>query len=647
MVPSNLPPRNPCFTGRGDDIAALRALLAESGRVEITGMPGVGKTQVALAYADHHRSDYAALLWLRAETRDALYGDAAVVVRRLGLSAVGEDRQERVLDSLVGWLAENAGWLLVLDNAESGDFVAPLLACDGDGHVVITTREAAGSTATRRLAISPLDERDGAELVLRRWLAAGPARPDDIDNTDRVAAETLARHLGGLPLALDQAGAFIEQACSTPTEYVALFETESPALLAEPAGPTGGSVAATFRLAFRRLEEEHRAAADLLRLSTFLASDAIPEEVLTSAEPLDRLRIIRSLLRYSLIERDPQTRTISVHRVVQRVLEAEMSVAERRHWARAALQGVAAAFPTWPDFTNWPLCERLMPHALRSAEAFDVNGIESPELGRLLNLVGVYLRQRGRHAESEPVQHRARDVLERTAGESDIELAWSLHNLSVLHLDHGRLSVAEPLARRALDIAEQSLGRDDTQLTWFLCTLANLHKIQGRFDTAEALLRRAIDIRRTGASADDPEIGWPIQSLADVYIATQRFDEAESLLVEVLSLRRHALGAHHPHVAATLVSLGDAYALRGDHLQAERMFREALEIAEESLGPEHPRVALIREARRSDASRGADRLGSGHADVDALQRVGGDRNGAVGLVAEPAFGAESIGRTIQ
>ena len=156
---------------------------------------------------------------------------------------------------------------------------------------------------------------------------------------------------------------------------------------------------------------------------------------------------MRSAIRFALLDRDAEAETLRLHRLVQTVLAEEMPVAERRRWATHAGRAVAATFPAIPDFANWPLCERLVPHALTCAEHLDRLGIEFKELGSLISLVAVYLRQRGRQADSEALQERALAMLERTAGDDEMLIAWSLHNLGVVNLDLGRSGRADALAR--------------------------------------------------------------------------------------------------------------------------------------------------------------------------------------------------------
>src|SRR5439155_9377292 len=99
--------------------------------------------------------------------------------------------------------------------------------------------------------------------------------------SDRKRAEQIANEVGGLPLALDQAGAFIEETPSTLDEYLRFYQTEG-ARLRKQRGEVAtdhASVTVTFSLAFNRLEKKNPSAADLLRACVFLAPDAIPEEI--------------------------------------------------------------------------------------------------------------------------------------------------------------------------------------------------------------------------------------------------------------------------------------------------------------------------------------------------------------------------------
>src|SRR5262249_52899815 len=145
----------------------------------------------------------------------------------------------------------------------------------------------------------------------------------------RKQAESLSSQVEGLPLALDQAAAFIEEKPSTLAEYQSLYQTECAELLKRRGrlAEDHPSVAVTFSLAFKKVAEANPAAADLLRVCAFLEADSIPEEVFsdgakelgealsTVAEsPLRLSDAIEEAGRFSLLRRYPETRAVSLHR---------------------------------------------------------------------------------------------------------------------------------------------------------------------------------------------------------------------------------------------------------------------------------------------------------------------------------------------
>jgi hypothetical protein len=170
---------------------------------------------------------------------------------------------------------------------------------------------------------------------------------------------------------------------------------------------------------FATLPEKHPAAADLLCLCAFLAPDAIPEEVLTAgepslgpvlaavaADPFQFNEAIRSLRAYSLIQRSAVEQTLSMHRLVQAVFQGRLSEAERRTWAERAVCAVNAAFPNVESdgmHEMWPRCERLLTQALFVAQRIKQYHIVNVHAGRLLFQLGIYLRERGRYVEAEPL----------------------------------------------------------------------------------------------------------------------------------------------------------------------------------------------------------------------------------------------------
>jgi hypothetical protein len=278
--------------------------------------------------------------------------------------------------------------------------------------------------------------------------------------------------MDGLPLALDQAGAYIEETGCGLATYLDLYRTDREKLL----GRRGlrqldhpESVAATWRQAFLNVEQSDPAAADLLRLCAFLAPDPIPETILTRGAPAlgpalgpvvnslafnFTLDVVR---RHSLLYRDPDTRTLTIHRLVQAVLKDNMDEQSQREWVERAVRAVGAAFPDL-ESEHWSRCREYLPHALACAALIEHYRLTFPEAAQLLTHAGVYLRIYAQFDQAEPLLQQALTICEHALEPGHPDIAASLNNLAVLYNDQGKYEQAKPLFQRSLAIFEKKLG---------------------------------------------------------------------------------------------------------------------------------------------------------------------------------------------
>ena len=142
--------------------------------------------------------------------------------------------------------------------------------------------------------------------------------------------------------------------------------------------------------------------------------------------------LLRPLGRFSLIRIDGHAETYSIHRLVQEVLKAAMDDTTRRLWAERAVRAVNQAFPP-VEYDNWPLCDRLLPHALAVASWIERRSMASGEAGQLLNQTASYLHDRGQYAEAEPLYKQAMEIRRTALGERHPDYATSLNNLAALY----------------------------------------------------------------------------------------------------------------------------------------------------------------------------------------------------------------------
>lgn len=364
----NVPRRHaPYFTGRDDQIQQIfQTFVARRDIVNIpepqalVGLGGLGKTQTAAEYAYRHRGQYQAVLWARADSRENLTTDYRSLVRLLHLPT-----QEDPLEMMQAWFTAQSGWLLILDNADDLQIIDSFLPRSQRGHVLLTTRVRAASNLAQPLLLEPLNPEDGALCILRRaGSVPGTGQLRDASPSSRAdAAIRLAGLMEGLPLALEQAGAYIEDTGSSESRYLKIYEEFRSEVLQRQFGALPNyplPVATAWKFSKNVVQQKDPAAFELLQLCAFLAPEAIPEEIFTrgaqalgpvlgpkaaNAFGIDVTTII--LRRYSLLNREvkgeEEISQFSMHRMMQEILKDEMDETTRQLWAERAVQAVSHA----------------------------------------------------------------------------------------------------------------------------------------------------------------------------------------------------------------------------------------------------------------------------------------------------------------
>src|SRR5258708_29810305 len=334
---SNLPAeRNPYFTGRAEVLAALHQKLSGGKYVALTqaisGLGGIGKTQIALEYVYRYRNSYHDILWTSADTHAALVASYETLARRLRLREREERDPNKVVAALKRWLAEHKGWLLVLDNVEELSLVNRFVPPDRQGAVVLTTRRQVTEPVAQAIEVDALSEEDGALFLLkrtRRLTLEGSL--SNASTEDATVAQSIVTQLGGLPLALYQPRAYLLETGCSLAAYLELFRHRQQMLLQRRGTfPTHHpqSVTPPFPTAFEPLHPDSDAAHELLRFCAFLAPDAIAEELLSvradtpgpffqpiSADPLALNEALEVLCTFSLTRLLTATNTFTIHRL--------------------------------------------------------------------------------------------------------------------------------------------------------------------------------------------------------------------------------------------------------------------------------------------------------------------------------------------
>jgi Tetratricopeptide repeat len=500
----------PLLAGREGLLAELDARLAggDGSRprtVALTGLGGTGKTSVALEYAHRHLAEVGAAWQFAAEDPTVLAAGFGGLAAQLGARDVLDDARDPVA-SVHGVLAAfPALWLLVFDNAPDRASVERFLPPAGAGRVLITSRNALWPPG-QAVEVPVLDPEVAAGFLAART-----------GDADHQAAAGLAEAVGWLPLALEQAAAYIVATGDSLAAYLASFRKRWADLLrrGQPTGYTG-TVAATWEVAFTQLEHSDPEAAALLRLLAFCAPEPVPLRLLLQDRPglagkfspevggmlvplledeLAARDAVEALRRYSLI-RPAADGAVLVHRLVQALTADRMGGELLDAWRQAAAAAIKAALPDNPDQADtWPAFAALLPHA-QAALADDSNCIAR---------IADYLGSSGSYPAARSLQRRVLDARERAVGPEHPDTLAARHELGRRSGQAGDRAAARDLFAVLLPVDVRVLGPEHPD------TLSTRHELAywtgqaGDRAAARDLFAALLPVRERILGPEDPD----------------------------------------------------------------------------------------------------------------------------------------------
>ena len=516
-------------------------------------------------YAQRHAGEFTALLFVQADTPEALKTNLAALCGPLVLDL--EEKSAKELDvqfaAVLRWLQQNPGWFLILDNVDSEPAareVESLLGhLAGKGQVLITSRLSQWSGGVVRLDLDVLTEADAAGFLLERT-ATGRRPLDD----DPARARELAVVLGQLALALEQAGAYIDAQRLTFAQYLAEWRGQQKRVLAwydERLTHYPKSVAVTWQTSFDQLPP---AARQLLHRLAWFAPDPIPESLFDvpvptveppGADPASPRDALVELEKYSLVTRASKAPTFTVHRLVQAVSRQSLAHDNSHEALTEALRWLDDAFVGDPtDVRSWPVLDPLASHAEACAQHAEQVGITEPT-ARLLNQLGLLYNAKAQHAQAEPMMRRALAIGEESYGSDHPNVAIALNNLAILLQATNRLAEAEPLMRRSLRIRTISWGVHHPSTANGLVNLGRLLLDLGRKPEAEEMAKEALEIWRKSQTPNDPRAGKAHLTLGLLEAHRNNLEAAKEHLREAYQLLNLARGSYPQEIEEVKAAL--------------------------------------------------------------------------------------------
>lgn len=572
----------------------------------LSGLEGIGKTQVAIEYAYRYNDEYECVLWAQANSYEGLESSFVEIAKLLHLPDVDYNHSYHIVAATKKWLQENANWLLILDDFTEMSLINSFIPPGCKGDILLTTHVQNMGMLAQPIEVDKMTLEDSALFLLRRVKKKADLQFDQVSLDERNVALEIARLMEGLPLALDQAGTYIEEKGSTLASYLLLYKHYRLKQLKRRGRKTGEhpySVAFTWSLSFEQVKKADPVAATLLCLCSFLYHEAIPEEIILQDTPnekdslgpasTDQLMLdkaVKELRRFSFIRRDAIHKLLSVHSLVQVVLKETLTKATQKQWAERTIRAVNRVFPK-VTFSTWERCRRYMPHVEVCAAFIEQWQITTPEAGQLLHEAASYLHERTMYKSAEHFYKRALHIRETLYGKDHPDVATTLNDLAWLYRTNGRYSEAESHFQRALTIRENAFGPEHPDVATTLNDLAWLYYNLGHYQHAEQLHLRALDIRKKTQPPDNLATATSLNNLAWLYYKKGQYGQAEQLYLQTLNMRMTNLGEDHPYTATSLNNLALLYFDQARDKEAEQFYNKALAIRQQSLELDHPDTA--------------------------------------------------------
>ncbi|MEU4765084.1 tetratricopeptide repeat protein [Actinosynnema sp. NPDC023794] len=585
------------FVGRSEELARLDAAVSRAGGravvVAVHGLGGVGKSTLAARFAEVHTNRFSLVWWVVADSPAAIEAGLADLAVAIAPEAAVLPAEQRV-ELGVRWLATHDEWLLVLDNLTTPADAAGLLERVRTGTVVITSRQGTGWRGISTVVLDVLTAGQAANLLDRLVRAEWP-------DADLSGADVLCAELGFLPLAIEQAAAYLAQSRVNPTAYLDLLGRFPARMLtaAREGGDVRRTMARVWHVTLDRLADTPLAG-DVLRVVAWWAPHGIPRDFLAglSEEP-DVHEALGRLAAYSMITLTGAT--VSVHRLVQAVTRTQdphdphrrpEDVAAARDAAAAILSNTVTELdPRSP--ADWPRYQQVLPHA-RALLGHTTPDTDIPHTTHLLARLGHYLDSRGEPDTAVTHHARAVHICQRLHGPDHPETLTARGNLANAYRAAGDSGRAIPLLEAVLADRERVLGPDHPDTSTSRNNLAYAYETAGDLGRAIPLYEAALADGVRVLGPDHPDTLPFRGNLANAYRAAGDSGRAIPLYEANLADSERVLGPDHLVTLTSRNNLALAYETAGDPGRAIPLLEATLADRERVLGPDHPHALTSR-----------------------------------------------------
>ena len=519
------------------------------------------------------------LFWVDASSEESMELSFRGISSHLAAQYSGVDGS---LGSVLQWISFlQEEWLIVYDNADapSPEVVEKFIPPGNGGNILITRRNRFMGRIVpfeNKIEIKEMEEADAIALLLKA--SCLDPLPEHLEVSKKIVTELCC-----IPLAIDQAGAYIEVGKCDLNQYLRQFSAHQQALMSD-ATFTGASkynktVYGTWDLSFKEIEKRAnghstpedaqaaQAAILILQICAFYHHTCISKDIFQSAAEeaikqdvnsdrfkklpqavtlLDHTLLgldndgnwdefifgqgISVLLSFSLMKSEQSFETFSFHPLVHHWSRERMSKSEQQKMCEIGSTILSCAISWRFETENYRLRRIIFPH---------IKAIRLHE--RQIGFIKQYYDDEWR-------------------------------NFALVLGDNGDLDNAEQLWIQVMDMRKKLLGGIHPETLNSMANLASTYRNQGRWNETEELDIQVMDIRKKQLGAEHPETITSMSNLASTYRIQGRWNEAEELDIQVMDMRKKWLGEEHPETITSMANLASTYWNQGRFFQIGKIY---------------------------------------------------------------------------
>lgn len=660
MCTNNLPEQNKYFSGRVDVLEYIDSLFNKEKKdtisicQTISGLGGIGKTQLSIQYAYNYHYKYKTCIWfVDAESSSSIYNSFSVFVQQFNLFLPKNYNTKDLQRAIKAWLSENRGWLVILDNLENVDTILPYLPDKINGQILITTRNTRLDYGTPFL-LNVFDLNEALIFMKKRLSNTNECKMEYYKYKDFSEKSTvLIKRLGYLPLALEQAAAYIKEVRCSISDYLELLNQSSVDAFSDKyASPEyyTSIVTSTWNISFAALEDSSQ---QLLNLCAYMGADNIPVNFFAEMrdllpDPLKNAlskqltlnRVVTGLRTYSLASGTVEY--INIHRLVQEVIRKHLEIEEGNNsgvnrWLQLDFNMLESYLPTSCEEAygvsqfmpiaihaesiadHYSILVKTKSLKLKIANLYDKIGdcyddcgifdnafrnyssslhIKELYLGKKhsetaiqYDNIGLLYTRTGDYLEAVKWHKKAIHILESSLGKKSLDTATAYNNLGLALVKNGDYDKGISWYQKCIDIELKILGDDHIELAADYNNMGEAYHQKHDEESALKYLKLALEIKEKQIGCMNSNIAITYNNLGSVYWRLKQYDNAIKYTQKSLNIYKRIYGEKHPNFALEMANLASILADMGDLEKARHDYMIAIEVGISSLGLSHPETA--------------------------------------------------------